>query len=96
MDLQLLLVILNKPIKKNSMITKHQLAIEFPEYAEKIHTLKIENAHFRKLFESYDDLDHRIYNIESDTDPKSDDVLNKLRIDRVRLKDEIYTFLKIT
>ena len=28
------------------MITKHQLAIEFPEYAEKIHTLKIENAHY--------------------------------------------------
>ena len=45
------------------MITKHQLAIEFPEYAEKIHTLKIENAHFRKLFERYDDIDHRIYNI---------------------------------
>mgnify|MGYP006207357659 CR=1 FL=1 len=76
------------------MITKHQLAIEFPEYAEKIHTLKIENAHFRKLFDSYDVLDHEIYNIESDSDPKSDDVLNKLRKDRVRLKDEIYTFLK--
>jgi uncharacterized protein len=49
---------------------------------------------FRKLFDSYDVLDHEIYNIESDTDPKSDDVLNKLRKDRVRLKDEIYTFLK--
>ena len=53
-----------------------------------------ENAHFRKLFESYDDIDHRIYKIESNTDPKSDDALNKLRIDRVRLKDELYTFLK--
>jgi len=76
------------------MITKHQLAIDFPEYEEKIHTLKVENAHFRKLFDNYDVLDHEIYNIESDTDPKSDDVLNKLRKDRVRLKDEIYTFLK--
>ena len=76
------------------MITKHQLVIEFPEYEEKIHTLKIENAHFRKLFDSYDALDHEIYNIESDTDPKSDAFFNKLRKDRVRLKDEIYIFLK--
>ena len=36
----------------------------------------------------------RIYNVESDTYPKSDDVLNKLRKDRVRFKDETYTFLK--
>ena len=35
------------------MITKHQLVIDFPEFAEKIHTLKMENAHFKKLFENY-------------------------------------------
>lgn len=75
------------------MITKHQLTIYFPEFAEKIHTLKMENAHFKKLFENYDELDHAIYNIESDTEPKSDDVLNKMRIERVRVKDEIYQFL---
>jgi uncharacterized protein YdcH (DUF465 family) len=75
------------------MITKHQLAIDFPEFAEKIHNLKMENAHFKKLFESYDELDHAIYNVETDTQPKSDDVLNKMRIERVRVKDEIYQFL---
>jgi uncharacterized protein YdcH (DUF465 family) len=75
------------------MITKHQLTIDFPEFAEKIHTLKMENAHFKKLFENYDELDHAIYNVESDTEPKSDEVLNKMRIERVRVKDEIYQFL---
>ena len=75
------------------MISKHILTEEFPEFAEKIHTLKMENAHFKKLFENYDELDHAIYNIESDTEPKSDDVLNKMRIERVRVKDEIYQFL---
>ena len=75
------------------MITKHQLTIDFPEFAEKIHTLKMENAHFKKLFESYDELDHAIYNVESDNEPKSDEVLNKMRIERVRVKDEIYQFL---
>ncbi len=75
------------------MITKHQLVIDFPEFAEKIHTLKMENAHFKKLFENYDELDHAIFNIESDTQPKSDEVLNKMRMERVKVKDEIYQFL---
>lgn len=75
------------------MITKHQLVIDFPEFAEKIHTLKMENAHFKKLFENYDELDHAIFNIESDAQPKSDEVLNKMRIERVKVKDEIYQFL---
>ena len=75
------------------MITKHQLAIDFPEFAEKIHTLKMENAHFKKLFENYDELDHAIFNIESDAQPKSDEVLNKMRMERVKVKDEIYQFL---
>lgn len=75
------------------MITKHQLIIDFPEFEEKIHTLKIENAHFKKLFEKYDELDHAIYNIETNADPKSEDVLNKMRIERVVVKDEIYALL---
>jgi len=30
---------------------KHSLLNEFPEFSEKIHKMKIENAHFRKLFD---------------------------------------------
>jgi uncharacterized protein len=51
------------------------------------------NAHFKKLFESYDELDHEIYRIETDTEPSSDATLNQLRTERVRLKDEIFNFL---
>ncbi len=76
------------------MIKKHNLIEEFPEFEEKIHSLKTNNNHFKNLFEKYDDLDHEIYRIESDTEPSSDDTLNELRKERVRLKDEIYTFLK--
>lgn len=76
------------------MIKKHQLATEFPEFETKINTLKVENAHFKKLFESYDELDHEIYRVESDAEPASDEVLNNLRLERVKLKDEIYTFLQ--
>ncbi|MEZ4853910.1 YdcH family protein [Flavobacterium sp.] len=76
------------------MIRKHSLTEAFPEFEEKINDLKVNNAHFKKLFEQYDELDHEVYRIESDAEPASDEVLNKLRMDRVHLKDEIYTFLK--
>lgn len=75
------------------MITKHPLTIEFPELADKIHILKVENAFFKKLFETYDALDHEIYNAESDIQPTSDEGLNQMRLERVKLKDEIYQFL---
>lgn len=76
------------------MITKHTLTSDFPEFTEQIHTLKIENAHFKKLFASYDEIDHKIYNSETNTEPTSDEILNQMRIERVKIKDEIYNFLK--
>lgn len=75
------------------MIKKHQLAVDFPEFEEKIHTLKVEDNHFKDLFEKYDELDHEIYRIETDTEPASDDTLNHLRVERVRIKDDIYNYL---
>lgn len=75
------------------MIKKHNLAKAFPEFEEKIHTLKVDDNHFKVLFEKYDELDHEIYRIETDTEPASDDTLDQLRVKRVRLKDEIYNYL---
>mgnify|MGYP000462536574 FL=1 len=75
------------------MITRHNLTKDFPEFADKIHELKTHNAHFRKLFDNYDEIDHEIYRIETDTEPSSDATLNQLRSERVRLKDEIFDFL---
>ena len=75
------------------MITKNQLTVDFPEFEAKIHDLKVNDNHFKNLFDKYDELDHEIYRIETDSDPASDDALNNLRIERVRIKDEIYQFL---
>ena len=75
------------------MITRHNLTKDFPEFADKIHELKTHNAHFKKLFDNYDEIDHEIYGIETDTEPSSDATLNQLRSERVRLKDEIFDFL---
>lgn len=76
------------------MIKKHVLTEEFPEFEERINVLKVENNHFKKLFDEYDELDHEIYRIECDAEPTTDEVLNKLRMERVHLKDEIYNFLQ--
>jgi len=42
------------------------------------HGLKEKNSHFKKLFDEYDELDHEIYRIETDSEPASDETLNKL------------------
>jgi uncharacterized protein YdcH (DUF465 family) len=76
------------------MFRKHPLTEEFPEFEVKIHDLKVENEHFKKLFEDYDQVDHEIYRIESDAEPASDETANRLRIKRLHLKDDIYKFLQ--
>jgi uncharacterized protein YdcH (DUF465 family) len=75
------------------MITKHPLLAEFPEYAEKIKDLYHKNQEFQVLLESYHNLDEEIFKIETNETPASEVELNKLRKDRVFIKDEIYQFL---
>lgn len=76
------------------MFRKHPLTEEFPEFEAKIHDLKVGNEIFKMLFDQYDDVDHEIYRIESDAAPASDETANQLRINRLRLKDELYHMLK--
>jgi uncharacterized protein len=72
---------------------KHDLLHEFPEYKEKIHQLKINDAHFRKFFDEYHEVDHSIHSIETGATPTTDEHLNELRLKRVGLKDYIYSYL---
>lgn len=72
----------------------HDLVHEFPEHKEKIHELKISNAHFRKLFDEYHDVDHHVHAAEVDAEPTNDEHLNEMRKKRVQLKDELYSLLE--
>ena len=81
-------------IKKDTMEKHHDLIHEFPEHKEKIHDLKVSDAHFRKLFDEYHDMDHQIHRAETDTEPTTDDHMNEMRKKRVILKDQLYTYLK--
>lgn len=76
------------------MLDKHDLKHDFPEYQQKITELKVSDAHFRRLFDEYDELDHHIHKIETNAEPTTDEHLNELRIKRVHLKDELYSYLR--
>ena len=76
------------------MPQSHRLHFEFPEFKAQIHNLKISNAHFKKLFESYDNLTDEIERAEDGIENISDLDLEKLKKQRINLKDELYKMLK--
>lgn len=71
----------------------HDLVHEFPQHREKIHDLKVSDNHFRKMFDEYHELDHEIHRYETGTEATTDEHLNELRLKRVKLKDELYSYL---
>lgn len=73
---------------------KHDLAHEFPEYQEKIHELKMNDNHFKRLFDEYDELTHEIYRINTDVEPVSDDYSHTVKAKMLHLKDKIFEILK--
>lgn len=46
-------------------LESHSLAEEFPQYKEQIHKLKTSNAHFARLFDEYDAIEHEVHRIEA-------------------------------
>lgn len=71
---------------------QHDLHHEFPEFEEKIHTLKVENNHFKKLFDEYHVINKKIHGVEANQ-VFTDDELNEMRKNRLQLKDELYAML---
>jgi len=69
------------------------LANEFPEFKDKIHTLKMENAHFAKRFEEYNTADREILRLEEGAEHAGDFDLESLKKTRLSLKDELYRML---
>ena len=70
------------------------LSHEFPEFKETIHELKINDAHFAKLFEKYGELNHQILRAEQRIELMSEQEEEALRKDRMRLKEQLYASLQ--
>ena len=73
--------------------TPHELAEEFPEAVEKIHALKISDAHFSRLADEYHAVNRDIHRLETRVDTASDAHEADLRKKRVLLKDQIAAIL---
>lgn len=73
--------------------TPHELAADFPEYADKIQQLKATDAHFARLVAAYHDINRQVHRAETNVEPVSDDEAEAQRVQRLRLKDEIYAIL---
>jgi len=71
----------------------HCLSSEFPELKAQIHTLKMNDAHFRRLHEAYTDLSKRIENMETEVTPTATADEEELKMERVHLKDTLYQML---
>ncbi|MDD3608367.1 MAG: DUF465 domain-containing protein [Halothiobacillaceae bacterium] len=75
------------------MIEAHDLVHEFPEHRERIHEMKMNDAHFARLFEEYHTVNREVQRIEQRVENTSDEYLEEQKKKRLALKDELYGML---
>ena len=76
-------------------LMKHDLVHEFPEYLQKMSSLKASDAQFASLFAQYDADNHAITKYEQGGGGAiSDEALEDLKKRRLNVKDKIYQILR--
>ena len=73
--------------------TPHTLQEEFPADQDKLHALKVSNAHFAKLLDDYDAVNDRVHRAETYVEPMEQLAEVELRKQRAHIKDEIARML---
>ncbi len=63
------------------------------EYREEISKLKVENAHFAKIFEKHNELDQKIINAEEGREHVEHFELEVLKKEKLKLKDEAFAMI---
>ncbi len=67
----------------------HELSDEFPQETRLIEQLTRTNHEFGRLVAQYEEVNREIYRIESEEEPTTDEVLERLKKRRLKLKDDI-------
>ncbi|WP_421846273.1 YdcH family protein [Novosphingobium sp.] len=67
----------------------HDLAAAFPEATARLHELKLSDAHFRNLSDTYYQLDKAIHRAETGIEPTSDEHLEDLKKQRLTVLDAV-------
>jgi len=75
-------------------VDNHPLGRDFPDLKDRIHELKTGSAHFRNLMDQYEATDREVVRAEQGLDHLSDMALEELKLQRVKLKDDLYSALK--
>ena len=63
------------------------------EYREVISQIKVNNAHFAKIFEKHNELDQKILNVEEGREHMAQLDLEVMKKEKLRLKDEAYAMI---
>ena len=63
------------------------------EYGDIITKLKVDNAHFAKIFERHNELDQKITDADEGREHMSDVELDTLKKEKLKLKDEAYAMI---
>ena len=71
----------------------HELAEEFPNDVDRMHTLRESDAHFARLSDEYHDVNRAIHRAETNVEPTDDFHMTNMRKQRMLLKDEIAKIL---
>ena len=74
-------------------VEHHDLVHEFPELKERIHTLKVNDHHFRRMFDEYHELTRTIEKMEDEVTPVATRTEEEAKVRRLHLKDELYRML---
>lgn len=78
----------------SGFVDNHPLSRDLPEYRDAIHTLKMSNAHFLKRMQAYEALDKQIVRAEQGLEHIEDLELDGLKMQRVKMKDELVEMLR--
>lgn len=66
----------------------------FPEYRDQISLLKTQDAHFARLFNLHNQLDHEISNMEAGIVHGTPLEIERLKKEKLQLKDQLYAILR--
>ncbi len=77
-----------------STIANHSLFNDFPESRDVINQLKRDNPNFARMAARYHDLDHQVRGLEMRSIPTSDEIFESLKLERLQLKDELYSMIR--
>jgi uncharacterized protein YdcH (DUF465 family) len=75
-------------------IEHHDLIHELPEFRDQIHSLKMNDAHFSRLFDEYHNLTKQVERMETEVEPVATHTEEELKIKRLHLKDQLYAMLR--